>query len=211
MNVLVTPADLSPAHKITGNLLKQYKNSLLRYISGESPEPSAKRESENGSKSRNINDRSGKAIVDDYNNFDEKRNSYSANSNYEMKSMSFIDSILNNRKLVIEILNDKGSNEDKQILLKKMFDESDTQIKTGADEIKSLKENHTTSAMIDHVKSMGMGNESHDSLLCDDEAPNKSLKERMASHSFHKRPLSQNNVVRSKSSRQKKRKKTPVI
>jgi hypothetical protein len=195
---------------VTGNLLKQYKNSLLRYISGESPELSAKRESENGSKSRNLNDKSSKAVVEDYNNFDEKRNSNSANSNYEMKSLSFIDNILNNRKLVIEILNDKGSNEDKQILLKKMFDESDTQIKSGADDIKSLKENRTTSAMIDHARSMGMGNESHDSLLCDDEAPNKSLKERMASHSFHKRPLSQNNVVRSKSSRQKK-KKTPVI
>lgn len=73
-----------------------------------------------------------------------------------------------------------------------------------------LKENNTSSRNIDHIKSMGNGAGSHDSLLCDEEAPNKNLKDKITSHSFHKRPLSQNNMMRSKSSRQKRRKKTPV-
>jgi hypothetical protein len=40
--------------------------------------------------------------------------------------------------------------------------------------------------------------------------PNRNLKDKIASHSFHNRPLSKNNVIRAKSSRAKRRKKTPV-
>lgn len=48
--VLITPSELSPAYKITGKVLKSYKNSLMNYISGGSQSPSAKREASANSK-----------------------------------------------------------------------------------------------------------------------------------------------------------------
>lgn len=60
------------------------------------------------------------------------------------------------------------------------------------------------SAHADHAKSMGIGECSSDSLLLEEDTPVRNLKEKMANQSsLHKRPLSHNNVVRSKSSRQK--------
>lgn len=142
--------------------------------------------------------------VEEYNNFENMRNSYSVNSNFDQKQPQIIESLVNNRNLVMEILSGKATIEEKQSLLKRLIEE-------GEIDHRSLKDNQASSGQLEHVKSMGMDNGSHDSLLCEDEAPNKNLKERMQSHSFHKRPLSQNNVLRSKSSRQnKRRKKTPV-
>jgi len=78
------------------------------------------------------------------------------------------------------------------------------------EENRSFKERHH-SAVAEHTKSMGVGDESHDSLLIEEDAPLRNVEEKINNHSsFHKRPLSHNNVVRSKSSRQKRRKKTPV-
>ena len=78
------------------------------------------------------------------------------------------------------------------------------------DENKSFKDK-SSFGNAEHAKSMGMGDASADSLLLEDDTPVRNLKEKAAGHSsFHKRPLSHNNGVRSKSSRQKRRKKTPV-
>jgi hypothetical protein len=78
------------------------------------------------------------------------------------------------------------------------------------DENKSFKDK-SSFGNADHAKSMGMGDGSADSLLLEDDAPVRNHNEKAAGHSsFHKRPLSHNNGVRSKSSRQKRRKKTPV-
>lgn len=79
------------------------------------------------------------------------------------------------------------------------------------DNSRSFKERHN-SGNVDHAKSMGLGDGSSDDLLIDDDAPVRNLKEKVTSHSsFHKRPLSHTNgAVRAKSSRQKRRKKTPV-
>lgn len=95
-------------------------------------------------------------------------------------------------------------------MLKRIFEDLETSTKYNNNENKQLKENQGSTSAIEHTKSMGVGEESHDSLLFEEE-PNKNLKEKMENHhSFHKRPLSQNNMLRSKSSRQKRRKKTPV-
>jgi len=203
----MTPADLSPAYKVTGKILKSYKNSLLKYISEGSREDSSKHEESSTSKPKSKQIQPN--VVEEYNNFGEARKSHSVNSNYEGNSRSVVDTILLNKNSIIEILGKNGSNEEKQIMLSKLLGEIDS-IHPHNEDGKSAKDNHSSSAIVDHTKSMGIGNESHDSLLCDDEAPNRNIKDKMESHSFHKRPLSQNNVVRSKSSRQKRRKKTPV-
>jgi hypothetical protein len=149
--------------------------------------------------------------VEEYNNLDNlNKNSYSVNSNFESKSKNFIENLLLNKRTVIDILSKQSSNEEKQTLLKKILEEFEPAVRNLSEEPKVLKDNNASSSAIEHTKSMGVGDESHDSLLLDDDAPNKHLKDKMTSHSFHKRPLSQNNVLRSKSSRQKRRKKTPV-
>ena len=155
---------------------------------------------------RNIQSISNQLAVEEYNNFGEPRNSYSIASNYESKCKGIIENIISNRNTVIEILSNKGSFEEKQLLLKKILDDYDPLNKQYNEDNKHLKENQGSTSAIEHTKSMGVVDESHDSLLFDDE-PNKNLKEKMDSHhSFHKRPLSQNNMLRSKSSRQKRRK-----
>lgn len=210
-NVLISPADFSPAYKITRHLLKSYKNSLMNYVSGESREQSAKREASATSQKKTRHTHSNAMAVEEYNNLGEMRNSYSVATNYDSKPKSLIDNILINKNAVIEILSNKGTNEEKQILLKKIIEEFEPANKNFSEEPRSLKGNHVSSSgMIEHTKSMGIEDESQDSLLCEDDAPNSNLKEKMANHSFHKRPLSQSNMLRSKSSRQKKRKKTPV-
>lgn len=210
--VIMTPADISPAYKMTKNLVKSYKNSLMNYISGESHEKSDKRDRSSSHKKHNKHSNSNILPVEEaYNNFADVRNSQSAISTYESKNTKvIIDNLLNNKNTIIEILSNKGSQEEKQNLLKRILEEVDTHRKLDV-EHKSLRDqNNPSSGMLDHVKSMGVGEESHDSLLCDDEIPSKNLKDKAAGHhSFHKRPLSQNNVLRSKSSRQKRRKKTP--
>ncbi|CAI2372323.1 unnamed protein product [Moneuplotes crassus] len=212
VNVMITPCELSPAYKVTNNLLKEYKEGLIKYFSDDTPEQETmRRDTSNPSQSKSKRAQSNTCAVEEYNNFDQLKNSYSVNSNFESKSKSIIDNLLVHKKSVIEILSKQMSNEEKQKLLKKVLDDFDSgYFKNISDDHKTLKDNIGSSSNIEHTKSMGIGDESHDSLLCDEEAPNKNLKDKMTSHSFHKRPLSQNTVLRSKSSRQKRRKKTPV-
>lgn len=211
VNVLMTPCELSPAYRVTNHLLKEYKNSLLKWISGESPEQSMKRDASSTSQKRVKRPTSNAMAVEEYNNFDQIKNSCSINSNFESRSKSLIDNLLMNKKNVIDILSKQGSNEEKHLLLKKVLEEVESgYLKNLNEEQRVLKENNGSSGNVEHTKSMGMGEGSHDSLLCDEEAPNRHLKDKITSHSFHKRPLSQNNMVRSKSNRQKRRKKTPV-
>lgn len=185
----------------------------MKYISGDSQdqEESAKREASSASQKHTKHTHSNALAVEEYNNFDNLKNSYSINSNFENKTRSFIDNLLVNKNTVIDILSKQCTNDEKQNLLKKILDEIDPTVRHLSEEPKGLKDNHASAGNIEqHTKSMGMGDESHDSLLCDDDAPNRHLKDKMTSHSFHKRPLSQNNVLRAKSSRSKRRKKTPV-
>ena len=150
--------------------------------------------------------------VEEYNNFTDIRNSQSMVSNFETRNKNVVENILTNKNAIIDILSNKGTQEEKQNKLRKILEDYDSANRKIPDENRSLKDqNYPSSGMLDHAKSMGMGDESHDSLLCDDEGPNKNLKQKMESHSFHKRPLSHNNnMLRSKSSRHKRRKKTPV-
>lgn len=185
----------------------------MKYFSDETPEEedAGKRETSATTQKRSKRAQSNTQAVEEYNNFDQLKNSYSVNSNFESRSKSIIDNLLMNKKSVIEILSNQISNEEKQKLLKKVLEDFDSgYFKNISEDQRTLKDNNGSCGNIEHTKSMGVGDESHDSLLCDEEAPNKNLKDKMTSHSFHKRPLSQNTVLRSKSSRQKRRKKTPV-
>jgi len=119
----MTPADLSPAYKVTGQILKSYKNSLLKYISEGSQEDSSKREEGNTSKHKNKNTQPG--VVEEYNNFGEARNSHSIHSNYDSKPKTVVDTILLNKNSIIEILGKNGSNEEKQNMLSKLLGEID--------------------------------------------------------------------------------------
>ena len=67
--VLITPADFSPAHKVCKHLMTSYKNGLMNYISGGTQDESSKREASATSKKQNKQDPAG-----EYNNFEKARN-----------------------------------------------------------------------------------------------------------------------------------------
>lgn len=160
--VILTPADFSPAYKVCRHMIVSYKNSLMNYIAGGSQDGSSNQDVSSTSKKKNKHETSNIEPGDEYNNFVEAKNSNSIGSNKQQEENS-----------------------------------------------RSFKERHNSGQM-DHTKSMGVVEGSHDSLLLEDD-PAKNARETSATHSsFHKRPLSHNNGVRSKSSRQKRRKKTPV-
>lgn len=117
--VLITPSELSPAYKVTSKVLKSYKSSLMNYISGGSQIHSAKREaSANSKKQQNVQNSSNQMVVEEYNNFDEAGNIHSVGSIFESKYKGMIENIIANKNAVIEILTNKGSIEEKQIMLK---------------------------------------------------------------------------------------------
>ena len=174
---------------MTQNLLKEYKNSLLKYFSDESPEGTIKPITPDKSQKKSKQTQSNALAVEEYNNL------YSVSSNFESRSRSIIENLLMNKNSVIEILCRKSSNQDKQVLLKILEDYESLNLRNSAEELKVLNKNNGSCGNIDHTKSMGNGDGSHDSLLCDEEAPNKNLKDKM---------------LRSKSSRQKRRRKTPI-
>lgn len=118
VNVLVTPCQLSPAYKVITNLLKEYKECMLKLISGESPDQSMKRGVSSISQKKMKRETSNVMAVEEYNNFDQAKNSCSINSNYESRNKSIIDNLLMNKRSIIEILSKQVSNEEKQLLLK---------------------------------------------------------------------------------------------
>lgn len=93
-------------------------------------------------------------------------------------------------------------------MLRRLLEEREQTPNQYVDENRVYSDNFVSPSAVDHTKSMGVGDESHDSLLFDEESA-KLLRDR--TDGFHKRPLSQNNILRSKSSRQKRRKKASEL
>jgi hypothetical protein len=137
----------------------------MKYISGEGQEDIDKREASSNSQKRTKHTHSNAMAVEEYNNFDNLKNSYSINSNFENKSKTLIENLLINKSMVIDILSKQCTNNEKQILLKKILDEIDPTVRHLSEEPKTLKDNHVVSGNIEHTKLMGTGDESHDSLL----------------------------------------------
>lgn len=71
-----------------------------------------------------------------------------------------------NKNSIIDILSKQTSNEEKQKLLKKVLEDFDSgYLKNLTDDPKILKDANASTSNIEHTKSMGVADESHDSLL----------------------------------------------
>lgn len=189
--VVITPLSISPAYRVTQEILKSYKNNLINYISGEIQVDSARKEiasSRNNRNSSNLN----REPADEYNNFEEAKHLYSSNS-YDSKCKGMIDNIISNKNTVIEILSNKLGAEEKRKLLQRIIDDYDPSSKNS----KHIKD-MSTSDIADQSKSMAMGGGSHHSLFLDEEHSKNTNDTSLNYNSFHKRPASQSCVPNSK-------------
>lgn len=201
--VMITPLSISPAYKMTREILKSYKNNLINYISGEIQIDSARKDISSSRNNRNTSSNWNREPADEYNNFEEAKHLYSSAS-YDSKCRGMIENIISNKNTVIEILSNKLSQDEKRILLQKIVDDYDPSTKHN----RNFKEGNTPSDLADHSKSMAMGGGSHQSLLLDEEHSKNTNDTSLNYNSFHKRPSSQSCVQNSKAIDRNKIKKS---
>ena len=69
----MTPLDISPAYKITKQILKSYKNNLIEFISGDIQSDFVQKEEPTNLNNKNSVSNPNVMPVDEYYNFDEAK------------------------------------------------------------------------------------------------------------------------------------------